>query len=350
MSGQVKVSNAFQIGLLGGLGVLAALVIGNMITTIANIITYVFASIFIALGLDPVVRFLERRKVKRPLAILTVVIGVLAIFGSLIWSLAPTLVSQTAHFVRQAPGLLKGITQLDWVVRLDSQFGGAITNGLTSLGDFLGNSANWPSMLGGLVQVGLSIFNGFFAGLVIVVLSIYFMASLETFKQWIYKLVSKSKREQFIGISEQISNSVGRYVMGQITIALINAFLAFIMMTLVGIPFSLLLACVAFLLALIPLVGSVSSAILITLVALSVSPVHALIAIIYGLVYMQVEAYVVSPRIMQKAVNVPGSVVVVGALVGGTLLGVLGALIAIPVAASIILILRQVWVPRQESA
>ena len=350
MSNPVKVTNAFQIGLLGGLGVLAALVIGNMITTIANIITYVFASIFIALGLDPVVRFLERRKIKRPIAIVTVVVAVLAIFGSLIWSLAPTLVSQTAHFVRQAPGLLKGVTQLDWVVRLDSQFGGAITNGLTSFGDFLGNSANWPSMLGGLVQVGLSIFNGFFAGLVIVVLSIYFMASLESFKQWVYKLVPKTKRKQFIGISEQIANSVGRYVMGQITIALINALLAFIMMSIVGIPFSLLLAFVAFLLALIPLVGSVSAAILIALVALSVSPAHALIAVIYSLVYMQIEAYLVSPRIMQKAVDVPGSVVVVGALVGGTLLGVLGALIAIPVAASIILILRQVWLPRQEKA
>jgi predicted PurR-regulated permease PerM len=178
MSNPIKVTNSFQIGLLGGLGVLAALVIGNMITTIANVITYVFASIFIALGLDPVVRFLERRKIKRPIAIVTVVVSVLAIFGSLIWSLAPTLVSQTAHFVRQAPGLLKGVTQLDWVIRLDSQFGGAITNGLTSFGDFLGNSANWPAMLGGLVQVGLSIFNGFFAGLVIIVLSIYFMASL----------------------------------------------------------------------------------------------------------------------------------------------------------------------------
>lgn len=349
MSGQVKVSNAFQIGLLGGLGVLAALLIGGMITTIANVITYVFASIFIALGLDPVVRFLVRRRFKRPLAILTVVVVVLAIFGTLIWSLAPTLVSQTAHFIRSAPGLLKGITELDWVVRLDSQFGGAITNGLTSFGSFLGNSANWPAMLGGLVQVGINIFNSFFAGLVIIVLSIYFMASLESFKQWIYKLISKSKREKFIGISEQIFNSVGRYVMGQIAIALINAVLAFIMMTIVGIPFSLLLAFVAFLLALIPLVGSVSSAILIALVALSVSPVHALIAVIYCLVYMQVEAYLVSPRIMQKAVNVPGSVVVVGALVGGTLLGVLGALIAIPVAASIILILRQVWVPRQET-
>jgi len=349
MSNQIKVSNAFQIGLLGGLGVLAALVIGSMITTIANIITYVFASIFIALGLDPVVRFLGRRGLKRPIAIVTVVLAVLGIFGSLIWSLAPTLVSQTAHFVRQAPDLLKGITQLDWVVRLDSQFGGAIKNGLTNFGAFLGDSANWPSMLGGLVQVGLSIFNGFFAGLVIIVLSIYFMASLESSKQWLYKMISKSKRPQFVTISEQIFNSVGRYVMGQISIAMINAVFAFIMMTIVGIPFALLLACVAFLLALIPLVGSVSAAILIALVALSVSPIHALIAVIYCLVYMQVEAYLISPRIMQRAVDVPGAVVVVGALVGGTLLGVLGALIAIPVAASIILILRQVWMPRQET-
>jgi predicted PurR-regulated permease PerM len=349
MSNQIKVSNAFQIGLLGGLGVLAALVIGSMITTIANIITYVFASIFIALGLDPVVRFLGRRGLKRPIAIVTVVLAVLGILGSLIWSLAPTLVSQTAHFVRQAPDLLKGITQLDWVVRLDSQFGGAIKNGLTNFGAFLGDSANWPSMLGGLVQVGLSIFNGFFAGLVIIVLSIYFMASLESFKQWLYKMISKSKRPQFVTISEQIFNSVGRYVMGQISIAMINAVFAFIMMTIVGIPFALLLACVAFLLALIPLVGSVSAAILIALVALSVSPIHALIAVIYCLVYMQVEAYLISPRVMQRAVDVPGAVVVVGALVGGTLLGVLGALIAIPVAASIILILRQVWMPRQET-
>jgi predicted PurR-regulated permease PerM len=320
-----------------------------MVTTIANIITYVFASIFIALGLDPVVRFLGRRKIKRPLAIIIVVVAVLGIIGTLIWSLAPTLVSQTAHFIRQAPGLLKGITELDWIIRLDNQFGGAIKNGLTSFGAFLGDSANWPTMLGGLVQVGLSIFNGFFAGLVIVVLSIYFMASLESFKNWLYKMISKSRRPQFVTISEQIFNSVGRYVMGQITIALINAFLAFIMMTIVGIPFSLLLAFIAFLLALIPLVGSVSSAILISLVALSVSPVHALIAVIYCVVYMQVEAYLISPRIMQRAVDVPGAVVVVGALIGGTLLGVLGALVAIPVAASIILILRQVWIPRQET-
>ncbi|MBP6043035.1 MAG: AI-2E family transporter, partial [Rhodoluna sp.] len=83
MSSQIKVSNAFQIGLLGGLGVLTALVLGNMVATIANIITYVFAAIFIALGLDPVVNFLERRKLKRPLAITVVLVLFFGIVGSL---------------------------------------------------------------------------------------------------------------------------------------------------------------------------------------------------------------------------------------------------------------------------
>jgi predicted PurR-regulated permease PerM len=349
MSSPTKITNSFQVGLLGGLGVLTALVIGSMVATIANIITYVFAAIFIALGLDPVVNFFERRKFKRPLAITTVVVIFFGIVGGLIWAVTPSLVRETAHFIQQAPVLLGGITQIDWVIKLDDQFGGAISTALNSTGTFLGDSKNWPSMLGGVVKVGLSIFNGFFAGLTIVILSIYFMASLESFKEWVYKLVRARSRDNFISISEQISNSVGRYVMGQVTIASINAILAFIMMTIAQIPFALLLAFIAFVLALIPLVGSITGAIIISLVALSVSPVTALAVAIYYVFYMQIEAYVVSPRVMRKAVDVPGAVVVVSALVGGALLGVLGALVAIPVAASIILIIRQVWMPRQDA-
>ena len=121
------------------------------------------------------------------------------------------------------------------------------------------------------------------------------------------------------------------------------------MMSIVGIKFSLVLASITFSLALIPLVGSISGAAIVTVVALTTSPTAAVIAGIYYLIYMQIEAYVISPRIMTKAVAVPGAVVVVAALAGGALMGVIGALVAIPVAASIILIIRQVWVPRQNA-
>jgi predicted PurR-regulated permease PerM len=137
--------------------------------------------------------------------------------------------------------------------------------------------------------------------------------------------------------------------MGQMTIAFINATLGFIVMSIIGVPFPLLLAFIAFVFALIPLVGPVSGAVVITLVALSASPLTALIIAIYYAIYLQLEAYLISPRVMRKAVDVPGAVVVVAALAGGALLGVLGALVAIPVAASIILIIRQVWMPRQDA-
>ena len=136
--------------------------------------------------------------------------------------------------------------------------------------------------------------------------------------------------------------------MSQVTIGIIQSVLVFILLTVTGVPYALVIAFIAFILALIPLVGSVTSAIIASLVALSVSPTTAIIVAVTYVIYMQIEAYIITPKIMSRAVEVPGAVVVVAALAGGALLGVLGALVAIPIAASIILIIRQVLVPYQE--
>jgi predicted PurR-regulated permease PerM len=349
MSSPIRVSNSFQIGLLGGLGVLTALIVGGAITTLANILTYVAAAIFIALGLEPVVAKLQSWGLKRRLAILTVALSFIGLLAALSAAIVPTLASQTAHFIETAPAVLNGVSQVPLVADLDKRFNGVISNALNQVGTYLGDSANWPTMFGGVVQVGLSIFNGAFGAIIIIILSLYFMASMSSFKRWIYSLVAASRRDKFSDLAEQISDSIGRYVMGQVSIGAIGSTLAFIMMSIVGVPYALVLAMIAFVFGLIPLVGSISSAILITLVALSVSPTAAIIAGVYFLVYMQVEAYLISPRIMSHAVNVPGAVVVVAALAGGALLGVLGALVAIPVAASILLILREVYKPYQDA-
>jgi predicted PurR-regulated permease PerM len=101
-------------------------------------------------------------------------------------------------------------------------------------------------------------------------------------------------------------------------------------------------------LALIPLVGPISSGVLVSFVILLQSPGDALVVAIYYLIYLQVEAYLISPRIMKRAVQVPAPIVVIAALIGGTLMGVLGALVAIPTAASLLLIVREIWMPRQQ--
>ncbi|CAB4620039.1 MAG: AI-2E family transporter [Actinobacteria bacterium] len=348
MQGNFKISNAFQLGLLGGLGVLAALVIGGAISTLANVITYVAASIFIALGLEPIVVRITKFGASRRIAILIVMASLLAILAFLIAMVFPTLASQAANFIKNAPTFISGINEIPIVVRLDNQFGGAISDALVNAGAYLGDSTNWPKMLGGVVQVGLSIFNGFFGALIVLVLSLYFMASMTSFKRWIYGLVAASKRDKFSDLAEQIADSVGRYVMSQVSIGTIQSILVFILLTVTGVPFALIIAAIAFLLGLIPLVGTITAATIASLVALSVSPTTAIIVAVSYLIYMQIEAYVISPRIMSRAVEVPGAVVVVAALAGGALLGVLGALVAIPIAASIILVVRQVLVPYQD--
>ncbi|MFM1983807.1 MAG: hypothetical protein RL723_242 [Actinomycetota bacterium] len=348
MQGNFRISNAFQLGLLGGLGVLTALLIGGAVTTLANVITYVAAAIFIALGLEPIVTKITTLGVRRRFAILIVMAVLLTVIAVLIASVFPTLASQTANFIKTAPTVLSGVNDIPLVVQLDNQFGGAISDALVNAGAYLGDSSNWPKMLGGVVQVGLSIFNGFFGALIVLVLSLYFMASMSSFKKWLYSLVADSKREKFADIAEQIANSVGRYVMGQVSIGFIQSALVFILLSITGVPFALVISALAFLLGLIPLVGTITAAVIASLVALSVSPTTAIIVAVFYIVYMQIEAYVISPRIMSRAVEVPGAVVVVAALAGGALLGVLGALVAIPIAASIILIIRQVLVPYQQ--
>lgn len=347
MQGNFKISNSFQIGLLGGLGVLCALLLGGVIASIANVLAYVAAAIFIALGFEPVVIQLVKRGFKRKWAIITVMASLVIVISILIAAVLPTLASQAAKFIKTAPLVMKTLNDIPLITNLDVQFDGAISRALSNAGEFLADSANWPSMVGGLLQVGISIFNGFFGAIIVLILTLYFMASLDGFKRWTYSLVPASRREKFANIAEQIAESVGRYVMGQVSIGVIQSVVIFILLTVVNVPYALVIAAFAFLLGLIPLVGTITAAVIASLVALSVSPTTAIIVAVFYLVYMQVEAYIISPRIMSRAVQVPGAVVVIGALAGGAILGVLGALVAIPVAASIMLILRQVVMPRQ---
>lgn len=253
-----RISNPFQVGLLGGLGVMTALVIGTAVATLANIITYVAAAIFIALGLDPFVRWLEQRGLGRPIAVLIVVASVIATLAIIVWTALPTLLDQVTEFLSNTPDVLESLTSLSWFQSIDEQFGGAATEALTQVGAYVSNSSNWAVMLGGVVQVGLTIFNGFVGTLVVVVLSIYFMASLNTFKRWVHSLVPASKRESFIDVTDKIASAIGRYVIGQASIALINSVLAFVLMTILGTPYSVALAFVVFLLGLVPLLGTIS--------------------------------------------------------------------------------------------
>jgi predicted PurR-regulated permease PerM len=162
--------------------------------------------------------------------------------------------------------------------------------------------------------------------------------------------VPASRRSRVEPLSEEIMRRVGSYALGQVSIATLNGVLSYLMMTLVGIPYAAVLAVTVGLLGLIPMIGATLGAVLVCAIAFVSEPNTALIAGVYYLIYQQVENYLVAPRIMQRTVSVPGPVTIVAALAGGALLGVLGALLAIPVAAGLLLLYEEVLVPRQNRA
>ncbi len=342
---------AFQIGFVGALGVLLAMLLGSIVGQLGTVILYVALALFLALGLDPVVSWLQRRGMARWVAILIVFAAVIGIFVGLIATIVPIVIRETTNLIENWDDIIANVEQSDFVVWLNSIVGDdAIQNGIASIGDWLADPANLGALGGGILAVGAGIAGGFTGATIVLILTLYFLASLDSMKRYAARFVPASSRGGYRDISEEITGSVGRYVIGQVSLASINGVLSFIYLTIIGAPAPILLAFIAFLFSLVPLVGTLTGAVIITLVSLAASPATALAAAIYYLIYMQVEAYVLSPRIMSRAVAVPGALVVIAAVAGGTLGGVLGALVAIPVAASLIIVIEKVLFPRQDSA
>lgn len=349
----MRITNAFKLGFIGMLGVGLGIMVLTAVSSIANVLLYIGIALFLALGLDPVVNWLVAKKMPRWAALLSVVVVVLGALIALLLTAIPTLLNQLIVFFTSVPDLLHQLQNQPWVKNLDSQFGSTVdVNSIfTELGSFFRDPKNLGSLAGGALAVGTGIATGVTGTIVVIILTLYFTASLQTIKNFSYSLVPQSKRDMYIRLSEQITSGVGKYVGGQFTLATINGVSTFIVLTIIGGKLAIVFAFIAFLLALVPLIGTVSAAVIITLSQLGLAGPETAIAIgIFFLIYMQIEAYVFSPRIMNKAVQVPGATVVIAALAGGTLLGIFGALIAIPIAAAINLIIKEIIIPAQNDA
>lgn len=340
--------NAFRMGLLGGLGVLLALVIGSVITQLSTVLVYVGLALFLALGLDPLVSLIEK-KLPRPAAIAIVVLGALLAVAGILFAIIPVLVQQTSNLVKEIPGYVDNILASDWYHNLETMFGDGFQDAVSSALTFVQDPGNLLSIGGGIVAVGAGVASGVTAVTIVTILTLYFLGSLRSMKRALYRFIPAYRRETFADVTDQVTGAVGRYVMGQVSLALVNGVLSFIFLSIIQAPLPALLALLAFIGSLIPLVGTLSASIVITALCFFNSPQTALIAGIYYLVYMQVEAYILSPRIMNRAVSVPGAVVVIAAVGGGALGGVLGALVAIPIAASAIIIIQKVVFPSQDA-
>lgn len=342
-------SNPFAVGFSVTLGGLVALALGIAFGNLSTIVIYVVFALFAALGLDPIVRWFEAHKVGRGWGIVIVYSVFALILVGVLTLIVPTVVQQITSFIKDIPGIITNFEKSDFYAWLNATFSDVVGVAVDEIQKFLSNPANLATIGGGVVKVGVGIATTISGLIIVLVLSLYFLAGLPMMKVAFNRLAPARSRPAVASMTEQITDSIGGYLMGMVILAFCNSIVALILHLVLGLPFAALMSVVAFLLTLIPLVGSVLYWMVATVIALFSNPLAALIFAIAYLIYMQLEAYVLTPKVMNRAISVPGSLVVIGALVGGTLLGLLGALVAIPVTASILLIIKQVVIPKQDA-
>ncbi|WP_082537560.1 AI-2E family transporter [Angustibacter sp. Root456] len=337
----------FFVGFVGAIGVLFAWGLLHVVTQLSSVLLLIVVALFLALGLDPVVQWLQARGLRRGYAAAVVFLGVILVFVGIIALVVPPVVNEAGQLLDQAPDFVDNLLKNHTLRDLDKQYG-LITRVQEELRKRATDQSLWTSVFGGVLGAGKAVVGGLFSAFTVLVLTLYFTASLPTVKASVYRMVPRSRRQRVSFLSEEISRRVGGYFLGQIAVATLNGIFSYIMMTIVGIPYAAVLAVSVGVLGLIPMVGATLGAVLVLIVALFQSGTAALIVAVYYVIYQQVENYVLSPRIMQRTVAVPGAVTVVAALAGGTLLGIVGALMAIPVAAGLLLLYQEVLLPRQQ--
>lgn len=346
-----SLSNPVLAGFMLTVGVGLALLGWYILTNVGALSGWIVGALFIALGLDPAVRRLEKMGLPRIAGVALVVsIFALAVMGLVSW-VVPKIANQTVQFISDFPHEFDQFLNSDLFSAIDRQWGvrhmvdEAVTQ---ATGEFTANSNAVGSFLNNLVNAGSMLANIITGTIIVLILSLYFLSSLPLMKAWFVRLTPASRRTRVSALTESITGAVGHYVAGQAIVALLNGTFAFIVMLIIGAPFPQLLTLFVVILAFIPLIGGVSAGVLVSLVCLLDSWQTALAFAIPYFIYLQVEAYFISPRIMSKAVAVPGGIAIIAVAAGGALWGVLGALIAIPVAASLLILVKEVLVPRQD--
>ena len=334
----------FYVGFVGGLGVLIAIWCATQIQAIGSTLMLIVVSLFLAAGLDPAVRFFERRGMRRSYAVLTVILAVLAALALFLVAIVPVIAEQVSSLTANAPHWLDELQRNRQVQRLDDEY-----DVIAKIRDYVTNGDFAGALFGGALGVGLAVLGAVFNGFIVTVLTLYFLASLHPTKGAIYRLAPASRRDRVSRLGDRIVRSVGGYVSGAFIVAMCAGISSLIFLFAAGLgQYAVALAFVVALLDVIPMIGATIGAVIVTAIAFAEDWKIGLACAIFYIIYQQFENYVIYPRVMSKSVDVPGAVTVIAALVGAALFGVIGALLAIPTAASVLMLTREVWIRRQD--
>jgi predicted PurR-regulated permease PerM len=334
----------YLVGFLGGLGLLSAYAVGMVVWSVKGVLIQILVAFFIASGLNPSVHFFQRRGMRRPYAVLTVLVLVLVAVVLFLVAFVPVLTDQVRAISANAPDWLDSLQRNRRIQKLDDEYQiiDKIREYVTG-GDFV------SSIFGGALGVGLAVLGALANAFVITVMTLYFLAGLDQAKGALYRLAPASRRDRVAKLGDRVIEGIGGYVSGAFIVAMCAGVSSLIFLFVVGMgEYAVALAFVVTLLDVIPMIGATIGAVIVCAIGFATDPKIGLICVVFYIVYQQLENYVIYPRVMSKSVDVPGVVTVIAALVGASLLGVVGALLAIPTAAALLMLTREIFVRQQD--
>jgi predicted PurR-regulated permease PerM len=335
----------YYIGFFGGLGALTAYWLGQQILTAGSILVLILVSMFLAAGLNPLVEWFMGRGLKRNWSVFAVIVMVLGGLALFVAAIVPVIGDQVKTLTDNAPGWLDELQKNKQIQQWNDDY--EIIN---KAKEYIEDGDFTQKLFGGVLGFGLAVLSALANAFVVVVLTLYFLASLPQVKSAIYQLAPASRRDRVTRLGDQVLRGVGGYVSGAFVVAMCAGVSSLLFLFIVGLgEYAVALAFVVALLDVIPMIGATIGAVIVTAIGFATDPKIGFACLVFYLVYQQVENYVIYPKVMSRSVDVPGSVTVIAALIGAALLGVVGALLAVPTAAAVLLLTREVFVRRQHA-
>jgi predicted PurR-regulated permease PerM len=329
-------------GLVAKVVVVTAAVVGTIyfLYLILEVIGLFLIAVFFALAIAPAVNWLTKRRVPRPLAILLVYLGIGGVIFGIGLLIVPPMVEGVNDLSDDLPGYVEDLRKNESFRDYDDRYD--ITEKLQDqardLPNQLGNAA------GTLRDVTVGVFSRFVQLFSILVMTFFLLMDGHKILGFAYRNLAREPERRLRAVAEDVSDAIVGYVFGNFLISILAGLVTYVTLTILDVPFAVPLAILFAFFDLVPLVGATIGGILIGIVVAFVSfPVGLIVWAVVLLVYQQVENNVIQPLIYRQTVEIHPLIVIVAILIGAQLLGILGALLAIPAAATVQSIVRDYW-------
>lgn len=333
----------FRTGFIGALGVILAYITYLAAQSIRGTLIVIVIAAVIAIGLEPAVQFFIRRGFRRAWAVTAVFLALLGVLAGAIYAIVPPIVNEIVSFAQSLPKLLQNLQDNPTFKDFDDRFQVIEQIQDSDTLQKLGGGAADGILTAGVAAAGV-VFDLF----VILVLALFFLAGLPRIKIAAYRLAPASRRARVSELGDKIVKQMGGYLSGAAVVAAQAGIVAGVFSAIVGLPYPWAIALAAAILDLVPVIGPIIIGVSMTLLGFTQSLLIGLIAGLFYVCQHTFETYWLYPRVMRRQVDISTATVVVAIIIGGALLGVTGALLAVPVAAAVQLIVREVVFPLQD--